>query len=315
MRKRFSAVIMAAFFIALTAAPVYAAESNLIREYTFKTTDEDFSYTENAVIEVEGRTYEATEISYELVSEEQRIEHMESYTGLASEDVPETITTEDGTELTLEDVRYTPRTVSNVQVYRDYVVTPDIPETITFTAEGQSISGTRVATQRSISESYNVPFSVEGTFYGDEDCMYYLLDGKQIPAVTAPDFDRYQEELLSYLELDTDIYRIDSGIWSSDYYTASSQTARDATYSGMQRSNTYTVTYEGTLYDAEAVYSNGIEGGDTTYTVNAIVSYERAGLSTEAIVLIGAGVVILAGLVIAILALLKKKKKTQTEEK
>ena len=315
MKKKISAVIMTAFFIVLTAVPVYAAENDLIREYTFKTTDENFSYTENTVIEVEGRTYEASGISYELVSEEERIEHIESYTGLSSEDVPETITTEDGTELTLEDVQYTPRTVRNVQVHKDYVVTPDIPETITFAAEGQNILGKRVSTQRSISDTYNVPFSVEGTFYGDEDCMYYLLDGKQIPAGAAPVFDRYQEELLSYLELDPDIYRIDSGSWSSDYYTASGETARDATYSGMQRSNTYTVTYEGILYDAKAIYSNGIEGSDTTYTVNAIVSYERAGLSAGTLVLIGVGIVVLAGLVIAILALLKKKKQTKTEEK
>ena len=59
MKKKISAVIMTAFFIVLTAVPVYAAENDLIREYTFKTTDENFSYTENTVIEVEGRTYEA----------------------------------------------------------------------------------------------------------------------------------------------------------------------------------------------------------------------------------------------------------------
>ena len=44
-------------------------------------------------------------------------------------------------------------------------------------------------------------------------------------------------------------------------------------------------------------------------------SYERAGLSAGTLVLIGVGIVVLAGLVIAILALLKKKKQTKTEEK
>lgn len=310
IRTKLTVTMMAVFLVAAGTIPAAAAsiDKPIVQEYTFETSDKDFEYTENKVIEIDGKKYEAKDIQYEILSESKRLEEHREYSNLASQNVPETITTEDGSELTLEEVRYTTRKVTNIQTYRDYVNPPEIPEKIEFTVEGKSITGFLADTKKVLSDSYNVPFSINGKFYGDEDSMYYVLNGKNIPAETAPEFDQYPAELLAYLKLDSNIYRVDSGQWSSGYYDESGQTVRTATYNGMQKSNTYIVTYQGTIYDAKAVYSNGVKGDEATYKVKAIVEYEKKGLSELQKVILTAGIAIaVAVTMIALLFILKRK--------
>lgn len=305
--KRYIAVILTAFLFAISIVPAMAAENPVIREYTFQTNNKDFNYTDHSTIEVEGQTYEAVDTKYEIIEETSEISKTESFTGLTEKKVPETITAEDGTELKLQDVNYTERKVSTVQTYQNYVVMPSIPDSVNFESEGKTVKGVRTNTQRTLSAAYNVPFTISSKYYGDEDCMYYLLDEKKIPSSTAPEFSKYQEELLAYLKLDPDIYRIDSGKWSSDYYKDGDQTVREATYSGMQRSNTYSVTYEGILYDAKATYANGMDD-DVLYTVKAIVEYTESGLSTIQKVLLTFGIALaVVVIIVAILYYLKEK--------
>lgn len=316
-RKRLIAAFTAALLIASSmSVPVYAAygsSDEVKKEYTFETIEKDFNYAENQVIELDGKKYKASDIKYELISEKKRIEKTVSYNDLTSKEVPDKITTEEGEELTVEDVKYTANKVTGTKTYRDYVEAPKIPENADFTVNGKIVVGKRIDTKRKISETYNMPFTVKGMFYGDEDSMYYELNGKKIPAGTAPEFSQYKEELLTYLNLSPDIYRIDNGAWASGYYKDGDNTVRNATYSGMQKSNTYTVTYQGYLYQAEAVYSNGEENEDPVYTVKATVTYEKAGLTTLQKILAGAGIVVASGLMIAWLFALRKKKKDKAE--
>ena len=204
MKRKITAVIMAAFLIVTAAVPAVATSNPIIKEYTFETSDRNFDYQGNKVIEVGSKKYKAKNIDYELVSKAQRAAEHRRFSGLTSRSVPESITLADGKELSLESVEYTPQTVTNVQVYRDYVNLPNIPEKLNFTVNGVTVSGIRASTERNISDTYNVPFSVNGKFYGDEDSMYYVLSGKNIPAETAPEFDQYPTELLAYLKLDSD---------------------------------------------------------------------------------------------------------------
>ena len=130
------------------------------------------------------------------------------------------------------------------RIYRDFVSEPSIPETIEFTAGGQAFAGSRSKTEKSVSTAYEVPFSITGRFYGDEDSLYYEFAGQLIPAAQALDFERYQTELLSYLGLDPELYRLENASWSTDYYRQEGQTVREAVFTGRQRSTTYRVTYE-----------------------------------------------------------------------
>ena len=84
-----------------------------------------------------------------------------------------------------------------------------------------------------------------------------------------------------------------------------------AKYTGMQKSVTYTATYQATLYSAEAIYSNGDTNDEPVYTVKAIVEYTPVGLSQTKIIAIGAGVLVLATAIGCIIYFLKKKKKEE----
>ena len=311
MKKLFAA-ITAAFLMAAAAIPAAAAAGPVTKEYIFTATGDDYEYTDNQLIEIDGAEYEAVGCTYEIVSTQERIEYEQKYENLIEQEVPESIT-QNGQELTLETVDYTPKAVRDNQVYRDYVVTPAIPDNFRFKVDGNTVQGKLVDTKTELSATYNVSFACDGKFYGDKDCMYYTLNGKQIPAESAPTFEGYEEELLEYLDLDPDIYRVDSGRWATDYYTEDGKTARSAVYSGMQRSTTYTAVYEATVYDALAVYTNGINGDAPEHTVKAIVRYEPVdtGIDIKTAVLIGAGVIVLVALIVAILMLLKKKKQNQ----
>ena len=316
--KRLFAAIMAVFLLAAATVPAAAADkSDLVtKEYTFTTTaDEDeFEYTENKTIEIDGVEYTAKNYSYELISTEKRIEEKKEYENLTEKEVPESIT-KGGETLKLEAVDYKENTITDTRVYQNYVTTPAIPNTILVKAGDKSLQAERTETTRVLSDTYNVAFACDGKFYGDKDCMYYVLNGKQIPAESAPTFNGYQSELLAYLDLDPNIYRIDSGSWASDYYTEDGQTVRSAVYNGMQRSNTYTVNYAVTVYNAEAVYSNDVTGDEAEHTVKAIVTYEKVetGLSALAKILIGAGAVILIGLIVAMLMVIRKKRRAEEE--
>ncbi len=311
MKRKTATAIVAAFLMVTTAMPALAAQQPVVKEYTFKTSDRDFRYEENQEIEIGGEKYKATEIKYEKLSEEKRKSENREYINLTSKTVPEKITLADGTELSLEDVNFEAHTVTDVDVYRNYVSQPDIPQNLKFYANGQEVIGKRTSIKKEVSETYNMPFSINGKFYGDKDSLYYELNGRNIPANTAPEFDKFSKELLAYLDLDSDIYRIDSGQWASGYYSEGDKTVRMAKYTGMQKSVTYTATYQATLYSAEAIYSNGDTNDEPVYTVKAIVEYTPVGLSQTKIIAIGAGVLVLATAIGCIIYFLKKKKKEE----
>ena len=319
MKKVFQILLMTGLITALSVSPVFAAESggNVVREYTFETTDSNFSYTENETIEVDGKTYKAADIKYEKLSEEKRIEETKTYTGLSEKKVDEEITTEDGTVLKLEKVDYTDDSVSETRTWRNQTTAPNVPQTLQLTTDGgKTVTATRGNVTRTIGSDYTVPFTINGKFYGGENVGYYLFNGQKIPADSAPEFSGYQNVILSSLNMDGNIYRIDSGAWNGDWYTnESGEQVRNAVYTGLQKANNYSATYTASVYDAQAVYSNGVESEDTTYTVKAIVTYEvvKQGLSTLAKILIGAGAVILVGLIVAILMVIRKKRKAEDE--
>lgn len=145
----------------------------------------------------------------------------------------------------LEEVKYTPQTATKIKTYNNYVEEPDIPNEIEFFVKGKLVKGELVSVSKEISETYDAPFSIEGKFFGDEDSMYYNFKNEKVSASNAPEFENYSLQLLEYLNLDENIYRIDRGSWVSEYYKEGNETVRKAIYSGMQKSSTYTATYKG----------------------------------------------------------------------
>lgn len=130
------------------------------------------------------------------------------------------------------------------RVYKDYVSAPQIPDELEFAAGEEMLTGRRTQTEKEISDTYDVPFAIRGKFYGDEDSLYYRLAGRLVPAAEVLDYEAYQQELLASLGLDAGLYRIDDAKWISNFYSQEEKTVRDALFTGMQRSTTYTVRYE-----------------------------------------------------------------------
>lgn len=161
---------------------------------------------------------------------------------------------------TAENAAGTQVIAKHIKVYKDYVDEPDIPEKIFFEVNGKTVEGIRAKTEKAVSETYNEPFYVYGSFYGDEDSMYYLFNGKKIPAEDVPEFNNYSEEVLSYLELDPEMYVLDSVQWITENQEqripaelmekVSEENAhfKIALYSGRQKTITYRVTYEGVVW-------------------------------------------------------------------
>lgn len=214
-------------------------------------------------------------------------------------------------EYKLKSVSYKDTTIEKTDEYTDYVREPNIPEEKDFDVNGKKIKGTLVDVTKKISDTYNVPFSVPARFYGSPDVEVYILNGKEISAANAPKFSNYPGELLTYLNLDGNIYNIQNGSWNGGYYTDNNgQTVRNAIFTGMQRSNSYIAKYDLASYTANAVYE--IAGKTTNAKIK--VFYEAEKPSYLKPILIGSGLALLL-LAISIILFYLKKRRAENEER
>lgn len=314
-------------------APAFAATS-LDRDYEFTTDTDDFNYQENLDIEIDGKAYTAKDISYELVKTTDRKAETKTFENTSLEDLPETITLDDGTVLTLEKdsvketVNIRQATVGT-KTWQDCQYQPEVPQTLALTAENKAgdkatVTGylVRIETEET---GHTSPFKVPAKFIGDFDCQYFLVNGERVPNdPKTPTFKGYEEAILKYLGLDPENFTITSGHWTSDFVPdpQTGESVRYAEFSGVVTNLIdYTAYYEerftedSPLYsttDIEAVYSNGI--ADKEYTVIAHVSYKKA-ISAGKIILWGSLALLVAALAIAaILAVLRRKKKEEEEK-
>lgn len=306
MKKR-KVILIASTIMMIFTTQVFAS-GNLTREYTFETSSKDFKYTKNQTIKVDGTKYKAGKTEYELINKIPG-EITKEYESLTEEKIPETIT-EKGKKYTLKNKNFIAEKITDTDTYTNYVNAPSIPKEKEITKGDIKVNGILKDTKRELSPTYNTPFSVPAKFIGGADVSYYLLNGKQIPASSAPLFNGYKQDVLAYLNLDGNIYRVDSGSWSTGYYQdTNGEISRNAVFSGMQRTNSYIAEYEGNIYKARATYQ--LADGKDKYIVKAKVSYEKD--NNYIFIAIGAGVLILALAISYFIYYLAKGKKKQEE--
>lgn len=290
------------------------AEEEVIKEYTFTSVsnDKDFSYTDNPEIEESGVKYTVKDIKYDVL-DEKADEITRELTDLKEKKVPDQETVK-GTKYTLKNVQYEEKEITQEVTASGDISQEDIPKETQITSGGTSFTGKLTKTEEHVSETYDVPFLVSGTFYGGSEVYAYDLNGISVPAASAPGFNGYEKAVLSYLGLNADMYRIDTASWSGGEYTASTgEAARDATFGGMRRGITYVSTYTAAVYEAKAVYENA---AGKSYTVKATVTYvpaEPEGLSFTAKLFIGAAVAMATLAAALILFVLAKKRKKEQE--
>lgn len=237
MKKKVISIILSSCLI-LVSSSIAFANTEINKTHTVNTTVESVknekidnkykTYTED------GKKYKAIKIEYKDVKPETI---KKNYKDLIKKEVPKTIE-EHGEKYQLEKAEYKEAISTKTEEYNNYVREPNIPKEKDFEINGKTVKGTLKNVTKSVSSTYNVPFSIPARFYGSPDVEVYILNGKEISSANAPEFNNYPNELLSYLNLDGNIYNIQSGRWNGGYYTDNNgQTVRNAIFTGMQKSN------------------------------------------------------------------------------
>ena len=151
--------------------------------------------------------------------------------------------------------------------------------------------------------------------FSDYDAAYYNWNGNLIPRDDeTPQLAGYENELLASVGAEEGSY-ITGIYWTGDPYTVDGVMYRDAAADVEQQVQLYRANYRGVINNPEerqTVYTARYEAPDpdgaVEYTVTATASYQEQA-SYLPYILGGVGILILAGLIVALLMLAAKKKK------
>lgn len=321
----FSFLLMVFLAIPLQAA---AAGNPLEKVVTLTGTSEE-DYTKQAEqafaqeIHEDGKTYKLSGISCE-VTDTKYLDKKEKT--VETEEIPAETISEDGIEYTLVSSDSQEKVVEDgnsqiVTAYDEYdyaVTAADVPDTKTVTARNETTGETELVTcaftgispagSETVSNTITITFS-------NYDAAYYNWNGHLIPRDdSSPQLAGYEDELLASVGAEEGSY-ITGIYWTGDSYTVDGVVYRDAAADVEQQIQIYRANYRGeinTPEEKQTVYTARYEAPDpdgaVEYTVTATASYQEQA-SYLPYILGGVGILILAGLIVALLMLAAKKKK------
>lgn len=319
--KRILAVALALSVIVTGSAfsIAQAKEKPLIKEYTFKAESEDnLSYDAKKEIKVDGQKYVLKGEPKLEVVKSNKITEKRTVTVTNKEDLEDSITV-DGVKLKLSDVKWSDA-ANRTTITNTYDSQSEIPDSITSTKEvgDKTID---ITLTKSNTETFTTPqnFTAPAYFTGHPDSPFYLFNGKQVTLQNGqPKWNGWQSDVSEYLGINNSQYTINSISWAGDFTSnGNGEYNRTATVSGVRQVPGWNVTYietddTATTYTAEATYE-GIDP-DRAVEAKAIAEYEKAGLSTIVkVIFTAAGILVAAGLIIAILFAFKKKRRSVNE--
>ena len=303
-------------------------------EYTSLKEDETHTFDEELV--KDDGTYTLKDVTYETVSaapvmETQTVEVKDLYEQNVEPEEEKTFVNAKGQEVVgkLSDVSYSDTTITNrtaeveSTTQSGYVISQPVmanSKTVNYTDE-QTVTATLPLTSFHVTTPYHwepdvtVPMRVE--VY---DATFYMLNGRYVPYNDEkPALAGYEADILTVLNLPQNSYRITDFVWTGDVYTENGVQYRNATATGERYVAEYTAYYSDTValpdaagYNATLTYS--LDSGDTEYTIKATALYEKlnTGLTPAQIIAISAaGVFLLVILIISILFVISKKKKSK----
>jgi len=307
-RKLSRILCMIMVFLLFSISFVSAAEKSLIKEeYITSNSENTCNYKPEEKIKEEGTEYELKSVKYEVVGEnESFIERTEEYNNLSTKEVP---TTKDfklnGKNVTLklvdENITYSEETKTVSESYNGYIYRPEFSKTKTVRENNTDYTATLVnVKEQNITKGYTAKVK----FIGAPGSTYYL-NGKELTMEdNSPLWHGYENDVIEYLELPS-ASTVISGKWTSDYVNEGNDVVRYAEFRGQRPATNYTVNYSYTTYSCKAKYNNG----EDRYKIKVVCTYEKVGLSTIQKIAIGAGIVILAGLIVLILYIIAKRRK------
>lgn len=256
--KRFVIPVMLAVVLAFTgtfSSITAMAASRITRVYEFVSQTEDFQYTDNQNIVIDEEEYYAVDISYEIIAEIDDVEDVPSIEKKKNKHVEKTKIEEKEKEVESEKVEEKLLPVTSVKVWEGCRQKPQIPESMVVYAEDEE--GKKIETRVFLDkveerESRNKStFEIDAEFIGDKGCQYYLMGDMRVKVnPEEPTFQGYEEALLNYLHLDSQIYTITGGLWLGDFEQKieTGETVRYARFSGEARDLVdYTAYYKGSI--------------------------------------------------------------------
>ncbi len=321
----------------------------ITREFGFTSNTSDFDYTPPDQIAANEKLYYLKDIEYEPLSEEKLfITVIESFTkevtesGLSEKDdslFAETMEIDEndfvGTipmkEIIYTDEIETDRTGTYTTEY-DYgyqASAPDSAETLDVLVTDER-TGLDVLACLPLVELKIGPPSWEDSIHAIQAHRsvyadaYLLSDGGRLSYLSeTPEYEGYEEILLSDMRLLSDGYRITGSRWLNELASADGNYTRTAEYTVERLVTRYTAVYSGSFdlpdiltYTATVVYEGELskeEPNGMAYQVKAIVTYEEKPVkknvaATAAIVGGSSGVIALCGLSFI---LMKRRKQKQ----
>ncbi len=315
MKKKIISTLVCSILLVTTfTGSVYAAKAESRQEqFAIAKTSNYKEVVEERIDESMEDGYKAKNIELKILKDGNGKKIEKTYNNLNKKEVPEEIE-EDGKKYKLKDVQYVDATVTYQKNYNNYVRTPNIPSTENFIKDNVEFTGELVDTTKTVSGTYNVPFSIPAKFYGDAETMLYEINGTEYDAANAPIFTGFNNVICDYLNIDTGMYNITNGEWSGDFYTDNEgRSVRNATFTGLQRSSTYTATYRANSYNATAVYED--LDANEEMVISATYDIEKDGLSTIEKIIIGACAFAIALAAVLIIYVISKKGKEKEEAK
>lgn len=308
------ATLSLAVMILSTCFP-FAGEQ-LTKSDVFYSKDKNFTYAAKDTIEENGKHYQLKDIRYEMLKKPDTVEKTAEVKGLKEEKAPKTRAfTIDGKKVKLF-LNASKTTYTKVPAEEKYVYQAEDPYTFkpdqsrSFQNEGgQTVTGTLKDTVKG--SIYKKAITIPGRFTGEEGAKYFYFanTGNLWPLNTsAPTWQGYERDILTYLGLNPASYGITGGRWTGETYSGGN-VIKTASFSGTKNVCDYTCTY--TVQGGEDIYTaNAVYSG---YKVKAIMTYELY-MSLKTKIMIGAAIGIAAIAIAAILYFLKRKKKDEKEQ-
>ena len=323
---------MIAFSLLLTMFPLRVSAAETVKNEVRIIADSKAGIQKQAetafseTIQKHGKIYGLTDIEYTdyqtryLDKKEKVVE---------SEEKPEDTRVENGEVYTLQSVSereevVTERREQMVTAYEEYDETGNAASTKTVTVVNES-TGRQEQVVCSLRGVYPLGSTVEqnqmSVVFSDYDAMYYEWNGNDILGnEKTPPLAGYESQLLASVGADAGS-QITGYYWNGEAYMVDGVVYRDAVATVQQQKPRYRAEYTGKIVTPEkrekvytAIYETPDKDGDKEVTVSAVAVYtEQAERSiVPYVIAAGVGLVLLAGLLALILALLAKKKKEKS---
>lgn len=305
-------ITMILILLMMSSSSVLAAEKTLQKEYTFHSDTAEFSYSPKKNIKENGKNYKLSGITYEKLDEQDLyLSKKVKYTELPKKQVPlKKEFTIDGQRVTLQadeaDIQYSQNTQDVTETLTGYTSQQSIPKQKTVSKDGKQYTATLVGIQE---RKIDKPVTINVKFIGEQSADFYFKGKKIKLNGNAPTWDGYAKAVTSHLDLPNGS-TLSGGRWTTDWHKENGTTVRYAQFTGTRPASNYVVTYRYQSYDTTVTYHNDKEPGDKEYKVKAICKYEKEGLSfIQKLLIAGAGIAILAGLIAVILYIIRRRKK------